>query len=61
MIINQKIYFIHVPRTGGRFIRDSLIKNNYNVQLYFYNVFYKGKEIPHLTYPEYEQFLNSHL
>lgn len=58
MIINQKIYFIHVPRTGGRFIRDSLIKNNYNVQLYFYNVFYKGKEIPHLTYPEYEQFLN---
>jgi len=58
MIINQKIYFIHVPRTGGRFIRDSLIKNNYNVQLYFYNTFYKGKEIPHLTYPEYEQFLN---
>jgi hypothetical protein len=58
MIINQKINFIHVPRTGGRFIRDSLIKNNYNVELYFYNTFYKGKEIPHLTYPEYEQFLN---
>ena len=58
MIINQKIYFSHVPRTGGRFIKNILIQNNHDVRSYFYNTYYREKEIPHLTYPEYEQFLN---
>jgi hypothetical protein len=58
MIINQKIYFSHVPRTGGRFIKNTLIQNNHDVRSYFYNAYYREKEIPHLTYPEYEQFLN---
>jgi len=58
MIINRKIYFAHIPRTAGRFIKNTLIKNNHDTRSYFYNTYYKEKEVPHLTYPEYEQFLN---
>jgi len=56
MIIDNRVYFIHIPRTGGRFLYKSLILNNYNVQLNDFNITFKGKEVPHLTYPEYCQF-----
>ena len=29
---NKKIFFIHIPRTAGRFLDQNLIKNNYSVQ-----------------------------
>ena len=53
-LIKKFIYSIHIPRTGGRFIR-SIIKNDKNYLTFFtsYNDFYKNIEIPHLTYPHY--------
>jgi hypothetical protein len=56
MIINNKIYFIHIPRTAGRFLQDSLALNEHNITSFSFNTRFKGKEVPHLTYPEYCQF-----
>jgi len=58
MIINNKVYFIHIPRTAGGFLQDSLLLNNHEVKLFNFNITFKGKEVPHLTYPEYCQFIN---
>jgi len=58
MIINNKVYFIHIPRTAGRFVHKSLELSNHEVQLFNFNVIFKTKEAPHLTYPEYCQFTN---
>tara|TARA_R110002126_G_scaffold115332_2_gene254011 strand:+ start:183 stop:761 length:579 start_codon:yes stop_codon:yes gene_type:complete len=58
MIINKDIYFIHIPRTGGRFLRETFKTNNCNLQNTNFNFLYRGKEAPHLTYPEYHQYLN---
>ena len=54
MIVNRNIYFAHIPRTAGRFIRDTLIKNGHDVRQYgSYESHYRGKETLHLTHPEY--------
>jgi len=58
MLINKNIYFVHIPRTGGRFIRETLKINNHDVQNTEFGVLYREKETPHLTYPEYHQYLN---
>ena len=58
MLINKKIYFIHIPRTGGQYIKGMLYNNFDNLDHNNYNRFYKDKESPHLTYPEYHEFIN---
>tara|TARA_A100001201_G_C4003253_1_gene175210 strand:+ start:68 stop:646 length:579 start_codon:yes stop_codon:yes gene_type:complete len=58
MIINNKIYFIHIPKTAGRFLHETLQLNNYNIKNYNFNITFRGKETPHLTYPEYCQYTN---
>jgi len=49
MIINDKVYFIHIPRTGGRYIKKIFISN--------FNVKYKKEISPiesmHWHYPLY--------
>jgi len=55
MIIDDRVHFIHIPRTGGRFLRDSLLLNNYPITHIDFKKYFKEKEVPHLTYPEYEQ------
>ena len=61
MIINRNIYFVHIPRTAGRFIRNTLIQNGHNVIQYgSYESHYRGKETLHLTYPEYHDLLNNY-
>ena len=57
MLINNNIYFVHIPRTGGRFITDLFKINKHHVRLDSF-IFWKGQEVPHLTYPHYEIFLN---
>lgn len=52
---NNKCYFIHIPRTGGRFV-SSLFENSKDVD-YEYND-YSSKQTPHLQYPLYNEFLD---
>lgn len=57
-LINNSVYFVHIPRTGGRYIENLFKKNNYK---YEYAKFYtthlspsgKQVEIPHIEYPYY--------
>lgn len=57
MLIDKNIYFVHIPRTGGRYVSRLLKENNYTITLGF-NTYFKGKEVPHLSYPDYEIYLN---
>lgn len=59
MLINKNIYYVHIPRTGGRYI-SKIISDNYLCEYYNFDEgrLFKDKEVPHLTYPEYEKFLN---
>ena len=58
MLINKNIYFVHVPRTGGRYITNLFKINKHEVSLDAFNTKWKNKEIGHLTYPDYEVYLN---
>jgi hypothetical protein len=57
MLINEKIYFIHIPRTGGRHLYNLILLSGHKCEHFSFKKKYKYKEIPHLTYPEYEEFL----
>lgn len=54
----KPLYFVHIPRTGGRYIRDLFWNNNFLLNFYGYNEHFMGKEIPHLHYPFYNKFTN---
>ena len=41
MIINNKFYFIHIPKTGGRYLKK-LFTNNFNVGGYTFGADDKG-------------------
>ena len=52
--IKKYVYFVHIPRTAGRFVSNIFKQdNNYLTYLSEFGRFYSGKEIPHLTYPKY--------
>jgi len=50
---DKKIYHIHIPRTGGRYIRELFVKNSFDFYYSDFYYSYKGVEIPHLHYPLY--------
>ena len=52
MIINKEIQFIHIPRTGGRYLNYVLTQNNHHYIHDDYSRTFKNIEIPHLSYPE---------
>ncbi len=52
------LYFIHIPRTAGRYLRELFVKNNYIVNHVNFNEYYCNIEIPHLQYPYYNKFTN---
>ena len=54
-----KIYHIHVPRTGGRYISNLFDNNGYKVYFEQSRNFYKNSIIEELlTYPYYETLYN---
>ena len=57
MLINKSIYFVHIPRTGGRYIKE-LIKFNNHICILGDYVQWNNKEVSHLCFPDYEVFLN---
>ena len=57
-LINNSVYFVHIPRTGGRYITELFKNNNYNLNFDNFNekIFIENKEfseLPHLSYPHY--------
>jgi len=52
MIINKQIQFVHIPRTGGRYVSHIINENNYYCLWQNFNFSYKNKDVPHLSYPE---------
>jgi len=52
----KPLYFIHIPRTAGRYLRELFVKNKYIVNHCNFAEFFYGKEIPHLQYPFYSKF-----
>lgn len=58
MLINNKIFFIHIPRTAGRYVK-TLFKNNSDVcEFYTFDKLLNGIVIGHLHYPNFEQLFN---
>lgn len=59
-LTKKSVYFIHIPRTGGRYIRE-IFRNDKNYSLYFFHSdeYYKNKQIAHLTYPDYLNLTDS--
>jgi hypothetical protein len=53
------IYFVHIPRTGGRYVRELFLKNNYSMNFFRYEEKFLNKEIPHLHYPYYNKFTDN--
>jgi len=52
--IKKYVYFVHIPRTAGRFVSNIFKQdNNYLTYLSRFNCLYAGEDLPHLTYPKY--------
>ena len=62
MLIENKYYFTHIPRTGGRYIESLFLKNNYVCNFNNYDLFLrdflkrKNIEVAHFEYPYYLTF-----
>ncbi len=57
-LINNSVYFVHIPRTGGRYITELFRSNNYNLNFDNFDatIVIKDRglaELPHLSYPHY--------
>jgi len=52
----KPLYFVHIPRTGGRYLRELFFKNNYILNHWNFNERYRNIEVPHLQYPYYNKF-----
>jgi hypothetical protein len=51
---NSSIFFIHIPRTGGRYIDQLFQANEYESKFNHFDQLVGGIELPHLHYPLYE-------
>lgn len=65
MLIENKLYYIHIPRTGGRYVKNLFKKNNYN---YLFDDYYmylrdtlkrKDIEFCHFEYPYFFKLTNN--
>ncbi len=56
MLINKSIYFVHIPRTGGKHVKELFAQNNYDFVLGDY-LQWNNKETAHLCYPDFLFFL----
>tara|TARA_R100001198_G_scaffold82858_2_gene56112 strand:- start:101 stop:688 length:588 start_codon:yes stop_codon:yes gene_type:complete len=57
-LINDSVYFVHIPRTGGRYVTELFRNNNYNLNFDNFDakIILKDRELvelPHLSYPDY--------
>ncbi len=62
LIFKEKInplYFVHIPRTGGRYLRELFLNNGYILNHTDFNLYYNNITVPHLHYPYYNKFSNN--
>lgn len=60
---NNRLFHVHIPRTGGRYIKEVLSQNGYQITHDDYEQTIYGISIMHLHYPLYEMLddvINSH-
>jgi len=55
---DKEIFFVHIPRTAGRYITSLFEKNNYELFFWDFDKKVEGIEVPHLHYPHYNNYLN---
>ena len=55
---DKEVFFIHIPRSSGRYIISLFEKNGYEIFFWNYDEKIGGIEIPHLHYPHYNTYLN---
>jgi len=56
---NHSCYFIHIPRTGGRYVSYLFEETlNTKIKYYRYDQIICGIEMPHLHFPLYNQYLS---
>jgi hypothetical protein len=55
---NEKIFYIHIPRTSGRYIKELFVSNGYNSKYHEYSVddAIAGIIPTHLHYPNYNYY-----
>lgn len=51
---NTNVFHVHIPRTGGRYIKEVLTQNNFNIFHDDYEQTIYGISTMHLHYPLYE-------
>jgi hypothetical protein len=51
---NKKIFHIHIPRSGGRYIKEVLLQNDYQIDHDDCDQSIYGISVMHLHYPLYE-------
>ena len=56
MIVNDKLFYIHIPRTGGRFLYEMLL--NQVKERPHHGQYYKGIAGPHLHHPLYNEYFD---
>ena len=56
MIVNDKLFYIHIPRTGGRFLYEML--SDQVKEKPHHKKYYKGIVGPHLHYPLYNEYFD---
>ena len=54
MLINRKVFHIHIPRTGGRFVKELFLLNNYLVEHFEFDKTFNFKDVGHLTFPDHD-------
>ena len=63
MLVDERLFYIHIPRTGGRHV-SQLLTENYPCKYHDYEEFiYKAStnkltNVPHLDFPYYETLFN---
>ena len=57
MLIDNRLFHIHIPRTAGRYVREVLQNNGYNITHAEPTIKNEGIEQIHLHYPLYNKYL----
>lgn len=55
---DKEVFFIHIPRSAGRYIAQLFLKNDYDVLFCNFDEKIEGIEMPHLHYPHYNTYLS---